>query len=70
MNFREPVYDVRASSTILFLKNNFGKVRKLQKIENLKNYHRGKIRAYKSAFLQEIIPLLVTGKARLSHTEM
>lgn len=73
MNIRDPVYDARASQTVLLLKNGFGKIQKTRKDQsrkNLKNFYRDHYRAYKSAFLQEIIPLLASGKRSLSHTEM
>ena len=73
MNIRDPLYDVRASPTILFLKRDFGKIQKAKKstnLKNLKNFYRDHYRAYKSAFLQEIIPLLASGRRSLCHTEM
>ena len=63
MSKREPVCEARASTSYLSPKSHFGKIQKSRKVENLKTLKRNQYRAYKSAFLQEIIPLLAAADA-------
>ena len=60
MSKREPVCDVRASADYLLSKTGFGKIQKLRRFEKYRDLRRFKIKAYKSAFLRELVPLLTT----------
>ena len=60
MSKREPVYDARASPSYLFIKNGFGKVQKIRRFEKYRDLRKKNLKAYKSAFLREIIPLLAS----------
>ena len=57
MSNSDPSYDVKASKSSLVASCEFGRVRKIKSLKT-RELRRLRLKAYKSVFLQEIIPLL------------
>ena len=58
MNTREPVCDVWASPPSFLSEAKTGKIRSVRKITRQRNLRKPAIKAYRSAFLRELLPLL------------
>lgn len=58
MSTHEPVRDVWASTSDLLSELKTGKVQKFKKYKRIRDLRRPASKAYKSAFLRELIPLL------------
>ena len=57
MNYRDSANDDKASSTCLYTHTELGKIRKVRKVKTYRDQRRS-LKACKSAFIRELIPLL------------